>query len=552
MNKLDIVKQIKTFMYDQSLSDPDNGVNVITYCYLRSVLFNIYKNNYNTLPYSIIAGDFNKLGDLNKTYGLEEGDRCMKDSLKIISDILPDFSIICRNGGDEFVFIIPEELDNNTLKSYIRNIYQTLEQNKESLHGLSISLSFGHSKEAFSLEDLYEKVDKRVDIVKEKNNIKMGDYYSSYKTLHNALRLSDDFQFTNEQIKHIMSLGMEATFDMLKTYQRTGQFSIYDSSVENEIDTKNERRIDYTTLNKINNIFIQNKMPSDDEINSLSVQNLIYLSKKLVYNEMTHAFTKDYFLNYLKDNLIYPEYKLSLLSLSGLKLANLMYGHNMVDKYLTHTIYKNVEDNIDTQVPISNMLFSVTADCYKIYLGGGDILYIEHPDSHYRPKPEFYENNAHKISDSEDTMSLLTSMLQYSKISSTKPIDKDSIMTGPDNWVTKATTMFKSAKDAFKNDLLENRHFVDIMKHCIKPDLQAYVKVHPNDYLSAENVKEFFNKESKALLDHHPTKDFLTDKESLFKPEDFHVDFAYDTSYGEYIKSKKTDKESNDDFDIDE
>lgn len=550
MNKFDLVKHIKTFMYDQSLSDTDNNLNVITYCYLRSVLFNVYNNNYNSTPYSIIAGDFNKLCEFNKLYGMEEGDRCIKDSLKIISRILPESSAICRNGGDEFLFIIPNELDSDTLKSYIKNIYQNLAANSDNLHGLSISLSFGNSREAFSLEELYEKVDKRVDIVKEKNNIRLGDYYSSYKTLHNALRLSDDFEFTNEQVKHIISLGMEATFEMLKTYQRTGQFDIYNFAVQKDINEKKPESIDYENLRKINSIFIKNGMPADSEIENLSVQSLIYIAKKLLYNDKTKSFTKDYFLHYLKDNLIYPEYKLSLLSLSGLKLANLMYGHNIVDKYLEHTIYKNVTDNIDTEVPLATTLFSETADCYKIYLGGGDILYIEHPDSHYRPKPEFYKNNAHKIVDSEDAMSLLTSMLQYSKISSTRPIDKNAIMTGEGNWVDRATTMFKSAKDAFKNDLIENRHFIDIMKHCIKPDLQAYVKVHPNNYLDSQNIREFLKKETEAILQHKPTVDLATTNESKFTTDDFHIDFEYDTSYDKYISEKNKGKNNFDEFDI--
>lgn len=63
MKKSDLAKEIKTFMYDHTLSDPENGLRVISSSYLKSILFKIYSDNKTCPPYSIIAGDFNKLND---------------------------------------------------------------------------------------------------------------------------------------------------------------------------------------------------------------------------------------------------------------------------------------------------------------------------------------------------------------------------------------------------------------------------------------------------------------------------------------------------------
>ena len=530
MKKIDLVKQISKSMYDSKFSNKDEkSLKVITKEYLNTVLYNVYNDNSQTNEYSIIAGDFNEINDLNKIYGFEETDKCIKESLEIIYDILPKDSIICRNGGDEFLFILPNEQDKEKVNSYINNIHKTLNEKSSDLHNIQISLFPAYSNEGNSLEDLYVKADKKVDESKIQRKIKENKLYSAYSTFYSALRLSDNYKFHNKRVSNLIDLAINATIDMLKNYKETG--IVLDE--ENTLDNRTQNVISKEDAIKINDYFIKNDISNEDELENISTLTLMKISKALVYDANIGAFTKEYYENYLRDNLLYDKYKVSILSLSGLKLANLIYGHNCVDKYLNENIYQNVKDNIDSVLPICNTLFTSTGDCYKISLRGGDILFIEHPESDYKEKPEFYDKNITTIRNEDDPKEILAFILQYVKISSTKPIEKENIMDFVE--FVKDDTRIK--KDELKTALLNRNISLKIAKKCLEQDLKLYCKLNPDDYMNSEKVRNFIKAECEAMLEHEPiiTKQLNNNK---FSKDDYDMNITYPISDEKDVNDK--------------
>lgn len=59
-------------------------------------------------PISIILGNLNNLKRINKEYGYQRGNLFIKKAAVILSSFCEENDIIARNGGDEFVILLPE------------------------------------------------------------------------------------------------------------------------------------------------------------------------------------------------------------------------------------------------------------------------------------------------------------------------------------------------------------------------------------------------------------------------------------------------------------
>ncbi len=46
--------------------------------------------------------------DINDAFGHEEGDKALKEVVKLLKSTLREIDIICRMGGDEFLLLLPE------------------------------------------------------------------------------------------------------------------------------------------------------------------------------------------------------------------------------------------------------------------------------------------------------------------------------------------------------------------------------------------------------------------------------------------------------------
>ena len=149
LHKLNIsIQRLKTF----SCPEIDN---VYSNQYFKDILKNSINNYKNT--YSVIFGDFNKLGIINDTYGHEFGTKALKLSIEIIKRCLPSDAMIVRAGGDEFYIILPN-YNKEMANKYCNKIHHTLSKNSTLVSGLSIELAatdstYGNIDELINITD---------------------------------------------------------------------------------------------------------------------------------------------------------------------------------------------------------------------------------------------------------------------------------------------------------------------------------------------------------------------------------------------------------------
>jgi len=117
--------------------------------------------------------DVDKFKYINDTFGHQEGDKVLKESVKLFKSTLREIDIICRMGGDEFLLIFPD----NSLKEVplIRNrLEKNLSQlNKRIKKDYQIKFSMGFSEylpdKPKVLDELINIADQRMYEGKKKN-----------------------------------------------------------------------------------------------------------------------------------------------------------------------------------------------------------------------------------------------------------------------------------------------------------------------------------------------------------------------------------------------
>ena len=112
------------------------------------------KANY---PIGIIMMDLNGLKIINDAYGFQSGDEVIKLVSKSLQETSKDCGAVYRLGGDEFAFLA-ENMDDETIKSCIKRIHQSMEDLEFSNVKLSMSIGYACKK------DSNEKIE---DILKE-------------------------------------------------------------------------------------------------------------------------------------------------------------------------------------------------------------------------------------------------------------------------------------------------------------------------------------------------------------------------------------------------
>lgn len=490
MNKNQIAEQIKKFMYDPTLTDIKNNLYVVSQSYLKSVIYSAYSQNTDDNPYSVIVGDFNKLHDLNKRHGMQVADRCMKGVLNHIKECLPPNTIICRNGGDEFLFILQGKVSKEQLENYIQQINIKLSEKSEQLYGLTICLDCGTSDEAASLKELQTEVDKKVTDKKTKLAEGKKTSYNAYETFIRSLRLEAGFEFSLQQKKRIIEIGIKALKEMLETYNKANRNFIFEtgSFESSERYTLIEPKI----ASEMNAIFLQPGVPREDMLESISKAQLMTVAQKLVYREDSNSFSKDYFNLFLRDALdSRKKYKLHFFSLAGLKLANFIYGHSFIDKCLEFEFYSG----ITKKMSLKKSLFSGKSDCIKINMGGGDILIIE-PHSHIGISDFIKRKNSRPYYDrtGSENFTLVSNILKYIEVTSEEPKRVDEIL----DFVNKSKEKAQKEKNAFLESILSSENdkiLIRIACQILSSDFKAYCEAHPNDYMDSSNLQAFLEAE---------------------------------------------------------
>jgi len=98
--------------------------------------------NQSSFPVSIISADCDHLKLINDKYGHMIGDEYIRMSVTLMKSILPENSVICRMGGDEFLAFLPK-VDEERAKEYLKMLEEM--EDVFQIHGQKLSVSFGVS-----------------------------------------------------------------------------------------------------------------------------------------------------------------------------------------------------------------------------------------------------------------------------------------------------------------------------------------------------------------------------------------------------------------------
>jgi diguanylate cyclase (GGDEF)-like protein/PAS domain S-box-containing protein len=110
--------------------------------------------------------DVDNFKDINDTFGHEEGDKVLKEVVKLLKSALREIDIICRMGGDEFLLIFPHSslkeapLIKGRLNKDLTKLNQTLK--KPYKIDLSIGLSCYNPDNPQSADELIRVADKKM------------------------------------------------------------------------------------------------------------------------------------------------------------------------------------------------------------------------------------------------------------------------------------------------------------------------------------------------------------------------------------------------------
>ena len=110
--------------------------------------------------------DVDNFKDINDSFGHEEGDKVLKEVVKLLKSTLREIDIICRMGGDEFLLIFPEssEEDSPLIRKRIRK--NLVKLNRELKRPYKISFSMGFScynpDNPQSMDELIRIADKKM------------------------------------------------------------------------------------------------------------------------------------------------------------------------------------------------------------------------------------------------------------------------------------------------------------------------------------------------------------------------------------------------------
>lgn len=428
-----------------------------------------------------------------------------------------------------------------------------------------MTLNYEFSDKGKSLEENYEHIDQKItqDKLKAENN--EIDYYKGYKAFFDALRLSQQFEITPNDMKKVIIASIEATYQILKEQEKkqsteevnkqkeVATKNVFEAQIENEKKNVpvNHKKIEISTeyeeesnfafsgAEKLEGIEIGelgekeakiiNKMLTEEEadkngskkttiyepteqsqlkenkkieqneldesthnersqLKEIKKAHLEHIRKNLLYSYRTKSYNKQYLEKILIPNLKDGEkYNITILSLSGLKLSNLIRGHNTTDQYLEQKIFKNIYQNIDQENQINNQIFSFDqSKGYKIYIGGGDIAYIQPENQKLKINEKFEENNNNE------------EILKYAVIRANKQVEKDQIQSTIETMINNA----KIQKDNYKRELFNNdQTLTKLLKQCLASTVTKYYENHKRDPMNANETKKLLEKQVQAMLE---------------------------------------------------
>lgn len=135
----------------------------------KSMIAEMKRSARHGLVFSLVFMDLDYLKRINDSYGHSEGDRVLREVAMIIKKYKRTEDTVCRYGGDEFLFLLPQTECQGALMA-INRIREKIE---EDIHAgeLSVTMSAGIScfpEDSEELEDLLDYADKA--LYKSKNS----------------------------------------------------------------------------------------------------------------------------------------------------------------------------------------------------------------------------------------------------------------------------------------------------------------------------------------------------------------------------------------------
>lgn len=407
------IKRLRTF------SCPEfNGI--YSNQYFQNILKNTINNYKNT--YSVIFGDFNKLGIINDVYGHKFGDKALKYSLALIKQALPSNAMIIRAGGDEFYIIIPNCTKNNA-DIYCNKIYNNLNRNRTLVGGLSIDLASADSTSG-TIDELIDMTDMEVTNIKstKKDCNSPADMISddflplskpssisenedkswnelntqinecTYNFLQN-FRPSKTLNFDKEQISDASNfitanfayllgkkLNINLSSDQVNQYLSDMNFKPLQKQ-ESTNNISKPKTLNANTSELIHTLVSKGKNININSLSDKNIEKLISTVNDLVESlirDKTNLLSKQYFRKFLAKKLCNPNQHLSAsyVSTCGIKLSNLAFDHSFTDYRLdkTNTLFLNtVKENLD----YNNKSFDTSIDdIHLISQGAGNYLFL--------------------------------------------------------------------------------------------------------------------------------------------------------------------------------
>ncbi len=145
--------------------------DVLTGCCGRRYGLNLLEQQIKTAkrkktPVLLLYLDVDDFKHINDTFGHQEGDKVLKEAVKLFKSTLREVDSICRIGGDEFLLIFPESFPND-----VPLIRKRLSKNLEKLNqklaksykiDFSIGLSYYDPANPLSIEELIKIADENM------------------------------------------------------------------------------------------------------------------------------------------------------------------------------------------------------------------------------------------------------------------------------------------------------------------------------------------------------------------------------------------------------
>ena len=408
MSSSNLVKSIPSYIYDS----PKH--NIYSRHYLRNVLLAMKAEE----DIIVFALDINNMGILNTKFSFDTGTNFMNSFLESISHMLPEGTIISRDGGDEFEFHIPI--------SVLKDFFKGNLQNKETQTDIDLDLEeFFHnelSNTNLPFEDLCSKYFQKI---LNSSSINNGLYTYGLSATVSAIQckkgnsLSPSYFKAKESIteaKFSALLKSEPCFRIqnLRTLidkHVSGYINTFRLPKNCTIDSHDKETLLANIQKSLHELFSSTTLPQkekeeSDELNfAFSPEEASILDS--FFNDLSESTPSDDILTKLFhlltidpitslpnlttfDTFVLPSlqsseksYNILRLSVTGIKLLNSVYGYCVTDDTLAQVSESFVNlaqtEILDNVTPQTSFPIDISKP-FIYYRTGGDFILISPTD----------------------------------------------------------------------------------------------------------------------------------------------------------------------------